>query len=379
MVNVAIFYGGKSPEHDISIITGLQTINNLDKSKYNIIPIYIDKGNSWKIVKDANNVNSYCMDKLNYINLATGFIDKYIIKQTKFGLKKHIQIDVAINCCHGAEGENGSLSGILKIADIPFACCDTLSSAICMDKIIMKDVFSNNGYNIVPYSWFDKKEYVLNQQNVLFKVQEIGFPLIVKPCSTGSSIGISFCKDIIELKNAIDIAFEFDDYVIVEKAIENLREFNQAVMSYNGTKILSVIEEPQVNNMLSFDDKYSNSKLSESKRIINVSLSDELVEKINNTTLSCYDTFRCNGIVRIDYLYDNKSGELYINELNTNPGSLAFYLFKDKKITFAEMLDMTISNAFFEHNKNIKTTYESNVLKNYGKKNGTKANAIKLK
>lgn len=379
MINVAVFYGGKSPEHDISIITGVQAINNLNKEKYNIIPIYIDKNNDWKIVKNANQVKNYCNEKLDAKSIATGFFDKKLIIKTKFGLKKYLPIDVAINCCHGAEGENGALSGIFEICDIPYACCNTLSSAICMDKIIMKDIFSSNGFNIVPYAWFDKKEYIFNEKQTLGSVENLGYPLIVKPCATGSSIGISHCDNLNELKIAIDLAFEFDDRVIVEKAVENLREFNQAVLTQNGNQILSVIEEPQVKNMLSFDDKYSNSKLSESKRIVNVSLPDELVEKINNCTLSCYDTFRCSGIVRIDYLYNDKTKELFVNELNTNPGSLAFYLFKDKDLSFDKMLDTIIDNAFFEHNKNNRTTFESNVLKNFGKRNGSKNKSTKLR
>ena len=379
MINVAVFYGGKSPEHDISVITALQALNNLNKRKYNIIPVYIDENNKWQVVKDAHKISSYCK-KIEKHDLFCGFFDNFLYKKTKFGLKKFSSVDVCLNCCHGGDGESGALSGVFQMANLPYCCCNNLSSAICLDKIIMKDIFSNNKFSITDYAWFDKHEYIFNEQETILKVETLGYPIVVKPASTGSSIGISFCKCKEELLHAIDLAFEFDNRIIVEKAVQNLREFNQAIISYNGEKILSVIEEPAVNQMLSFKDKYIGGKMSNIKRNVNVNLPDELVEKINNTSLAAYETFLCNGVVRIDYLYDSETKELYINELNTNPGSLAFYLFKEKGINFDKMLDMLIDNAFFTHNKQNKTTYESNVLKNFNsnmqseKLKGTKMN-----
>ena len=377
MKNLAIFYGAKSSEHDISIITALQVMNNLNKEKYNIVPVYIHNDNSWYVLDDYKNLNNYANNILKGKKLVNGFYDKYLLvkKHLRFGLYK--KIDVAINCCHGLNGEDGTLSGLLELNNIPYVGSGVLASAVGMDKVIMKDVFVANDIPCVKYVSFYKNEYDNNRQDILLNSEvKLGYPIIVKPANLGSSIGINISQNREELKKNIQIALNFDEKVILEQVVPNLREINCSVIGTLNNCETSLLEEPKNwKTFLDFNEKYIIGNKDKNKKAIDVKLADDLSVEIKMLSKKIFKIFGCSGVVRIDYLLNDKTGEVFANEINTIPGSYANYLWTHK-YTFSELLDKLISNAEGEYlYKNTHSyAYKSSVLQNY--KNTTKTSKI---
>lgn len=377
MKNLAIFYGAKSSEHDISIITALQVMNNLNKEKYNIVPVYIHNDNSWYVLDDYKNLNNYANNILKGKKLVNGFYDKYLLvkKHLRFGLYK--KIDVAINCCHGLNGEDGTLSGLLELNNIPYVGSGVVASAVGMDKVIMKDVFVANDIPCVKYVSFYKNEYDNNRKDILLNSEvKLGYPIIVKPANLGSSIGINISQNREELKKNIQIALNFDEKVILEQVVPNLREINCSVIGTLNNCETSLLEEPKNwKTFLDFNEKYIIGNKDKNKKAIDVKLADDLSVEIKMLSKKIFKIFGCSGVVRIDYLLNDKTGEVFANEINTIPGSYANYLWTHK-YTFSELLDKLISNAEGEYlYKNTHSyAYKSSVLQNY--KNTTKTSKI---
>lgn len=377
MKNLAIFYGAKSSEHDISIITALQVMNNLNKEKYNIVPVYIHNDNSWYVLDDYKNLNNYANNILKGKKLVNGFYDKYLLvkKHLRFGLYK--KIDVAINCCHGLNGEDGTLSGLLELNNIPYVGSGVVASSVGMDKVIMKDVFVANDIPCVKYVSFYKNEYDNNRQDILLNSEvKLGYPIIVKPANLGSSIGINISQNREELQKNIQIALNFDEKVILEQVVPNLREINCSVIGTLNNCETSLLEEPKNwKTFLDFNEKYIIGNKDKNKKTIDVKLDDDLSVEIKMLSKKIFKIFGCSGVVRIDYLLNDKTGEVFANEINTIPGSYANYLWTHK-YTFSELLDKLISNAESEYlYKNTHSyAYKSSVLQNY--KNTTKTSKI---
>ena len=377
MKNLAIFYGAKSSEHDISIITALQVMNNLNKEKYNIVPVYIHNDNSWYVLDDYKNLNNYANNILKGKKLDNGFYNKYLLvkKHLRFGLYK--KIDVAINCCHGLNGEDGTLSGLLELNNIPYVGSGVVASSVGMDKVIMKDVFVANDIPCVKYVSFYKNEYDNDRQNILLNSEvKLGYPIIVKPANLGSSIGINISQNREELQKNIQIALNFDEKVILEQVVPNLREINCSVIGTLNNCETSLLEEPKNwKTFLDFNEKYIIGNKDNNKKTIDVKLTDDLSDEIKMLSKKIFTIFGCSGVVRIDYLLNDKTGEVFANEINTIPGSYANYLWTHK-YTFSELLDKLISNAEGEYlYKNTHSyAYKSSVLQNY--KNTTKTSKI---
>lgn len=368
MKNLAVFYGGKSAEHDISIITAIQVMNNLDKEKYNIVPIYIDYDNSWHILDKYEDMHIYTNNDKKGKSLTTGFFDKFLLSKSAFGLKKYKKIDVAINCCHGLNGEDGTLAGLLTLANIPFVGSNTLASSVGMDKVIMKDVFRANDILCPKYIYFLQEDYQKNSNEIILKAEiEIGYPMIVKPSSLGSSIGINISKNREELQKNIEIALNFDEKVIIEQVIPNLREINCSCIKVDNDIKTSLLEEPKNwKTFLTFDEKYLQPNIDNKKKTIGISLGEKLDNQIFDITKKIYQILGCSGVVRIDYLLDNETKQIYTNEINTIPGSYANYLWKDK-YTFTQLLDKLIASCEKEYLCITKYNYayKSNVLQNF--------------
>lgn len=368
MKNLAIFYGGKSSEHDISIITALQVMNNLSKEKYNIVPIYIHNDNSWYILDDYKNLNNYANNILKGKKLANGLYNKYLLVKKHLHFVLYKKIDVAINCCHGLNGEDGTLSGLLELNNIPYVGSGVVASSLGMDKVIMKDVFVANDIPCVKYVSFYKNEYDRNIKDILLNSEvKLGYPIIVKPANLGSSIGINISQNREELQKNIQIALNFDEKVILEQVVSNLREINCSVLGTLNSCETSLLEEPKNwKTFLDFNEKYLlNDKLN-NKKTINVKLDKDIENKIKELSKKIFKLFGCSGVVRIDYLLNDKTREIYANEINTIPGSYANYLWT-YKYNFSQLLDVLIENAESEYiYKNMHTySYKSSVLQNY--------------
>ncbi len=372
--NVAVVFGGKSVEHDISIITGLQILHNLDIRKYRIVPIYISKenifytGNELFIVDTYNKVDFE--KKLKEVSFCYKNSGLYEIKGKK--QKFLFKVDFAFLALHGGIGERGSIQGLFDVCNIPYSSCGVLGSSICMDKYITKLICSSLNINVVKYVLLNESQ-IKNSKDIQNKIKDLKYPLIVKPNSLGSSIGVNFCKDEKELKNAVSFAFMFDSKVLIEEVVSNLRELNMAVV---GNKSIccdvSLLEEvTPKKEFLTFESKYLNQNAKKGmeslSRIVPANVSKEIYETIKDYSIKIYNTLDLSGCVRIDYLLDNSTGQVYLNEVNTIPGSLANYLFKNKNFSFLNLLEKImddITRSKDDEDKKI-TRFTSSVLSNY--------------
>ena len=346
MKNIMVVYGGISVEHDVSVITGVLTLNALDKNKYNPVPVYVGKDGAW-YTGDLFDIDGY--KKLNFKKLkkVTLTADSNVLYQVKKNrLKRICDIAVAINCLHGG-GEGGSLAGLLTHSKIPLASPDVFASSVAMDKAKTKIALKGLNVKTLPYAVTDGR---IDEK----EIEKIGFPLIVKPSSTGSSIGIRSAENKEELKSAISYALRYDRTAIIEKMLFHPIEINcSAYKNDKGEIIVSECEKPICKGkILSFDDKYV-----DGEREFPAKIDKKYSNKIRKITEKVYDKLSFTGIIRIDFfIYE---GEIYINEINSVPGSLAYYLFSDTLKGFTEILNNIISFAEKEFAK------QSTVIKEY--------------
>lgn len=376
---IAMMFGGKSVEHEVSVISGIQAILSMDTEKYEVIPVYMTKKNEMYIGDDIDRIESYKdIDSLLKKSQRVIMINEgekvklvsYPIK--KFGKNIEIDIDVAFPVVHGTNVEDGALQGYLKTMGIPFVGCDVTASAIGMDKYIMKAILKENEVPVLDGKIFTLSDY--GEIEKLFDNVEksLGYPVIVKPVNLGSSVGISVAKNRAELSNSIDDAFRYATKVLVEHAITNLREINCSVLGDENDAIASECEEPlHTKDILSYEDKYmSNSKGGGSKGMASVSrkipadLTPEKREEVRELAVRAFKKLGCNGVSRIDFMIDEDTGKLYFNEINTIPGSLAFYLWEPVGISYKELLDRMIQLALkrVRVEERLTFTFDTNIL-----------------
>ena len=376
---VAMMFGGKSVEHEVSVISGIQAIMNMDTDKYEVIPVYMTKKNEMYVGDDIGNIDAYknIPELLNKSQRVILVNDEGVCKlksypMKKFGKDKELEIDIAFPVVHGTNVEDGAFQGYLKTIGVPFVGCDVTASAIGMDKFIMKTVLKEFDVPVL-----DAKEYTLadyaEMDNLLDNIESsLGYPVIVKPVNLGSSVGIGVAKSRIELANAIDDAFKYATKVLVEHAILKLREINCSVLGDETDAIASECEEPlHTADILSYEDKYvSNAKGSGSKGMASVSrkipadLSLEKREEVREMAVKAFKALGCNGVSRIDFMIDEEDGKLYFNEINTIPGSLAVYLWEPIGVPYKELLDRMIQLAFKRARveKELQFTFDTNIL-----------------
>ncbi len=379
-INVAVMFGGRSVEHEVSIISGLQAIEALDKNKYNAIPIYISKESELYSDESLFDIETYkdlnaLVNKVPAVYLYKEKQKVYMspLKQKMFSKKADV-IDVVIPVMHGTNGEDGVLQGFLEMLDVPFAGSDTTASAVGQDKVMMKHAFENSGIPIVDWFWLYSHEFDTNVEHYVSKANEIGYPVVIKPANLGSSIGISIVSNDDDFIKGIKTASEFDRKIVVEKGVSNLREVNCSVLGDIYNHDVSVIEEVGSEEFLSFDDKYlSNAKGSKSqgmastKRDIPANLPEAIEQKVYDLSKEVVRVLGSSGVCRIDFMLDDKTQKLYVNEINSMPGSLAFYLWKEKGVEFDVIMDNLVKQAIDRERRNSQMTftYESNILSNY--------------
>lgn len=359
-MNIAIFYGGKSVEHDISVITALQTMNNMP-SKYNVYPIYIKADGKFVYAKNLNDGKTYLnfeknVDKESEVTFSLGRNSLLLLKNNK--IKKEIKIDCALLCNHGHGGEDGCLQGLLELCEIPYTSCTLPSSAITMDKVLTKLILISEHIDTPKYVQFDSCEYKANSKEILKKIKkELSYPCIIKPSRCGSSVGISIGENEDMTKSAIEHACNFDDKIIVEEFIKNAREFCCAVIK-NGNKFYtSNVQEVTKGEFYTFEEKYLKEKDNKKSDI-----SKELVLSIKEEALKSYKALSCDGVVRVDFLYDGD--KLYVNEVNSIPGSLAFHLFNG---SFGDLINTLIDGAIerYKNKKDIVYSFNSSAIENF--------------
>jgi|AntRauTorcE11897_2_1112592.scaffolds.fasta_scaffold00001_270 D-alanine-D-alanine ligase len=385
-INLAVIFGGKSSEHDISIITALQALKALDKDVYNIIPIYISKKGNWFSGKGLFDISTFSeFDKKNKniyaVSLTSG--SNYLYKKNIFNkYKKYKILDCVIIAMHGVNGEDGSLQGLMELCNIPYSSSGVVGSSLCMDKVLVKRIFENLKLPVLPWLYVNRDNIDFNEVHEQIK-QEINYPVIIKPANLGSSIGINVCNNKTQLTRAILVASEYDKKIIIEKCVTNLKEINCAVLGYKKNVKTSSLEEPvNYKNFLTFEQKYlqpssksSKGGMSNLKRILPAKLTKDETRKIKDMSLKVFKELECSGVVRIDFIKDKTSKQIYINEVNTIPGSFAFYLFEYDKLSFTKLLDELVESALLKHKEKLKNkyTYTSSVVLNFsGSKGGSK-------
>lgn len=353
--SVGIIIGGRTVEHEVSIITGLQVLDNIDKAVYEPRIIFIQKDGKWYVGNSLHDINNHKSKKFDdAYEVLPGFKDGKLIlyphpeiKQGFFGKKYNTyEIDIVFPAVHGTNVEDGALHGLFQMNGIPCAFGSVLSSAVGMDKVIMKKVFETNLLPIVDYTWFYRSSFEENKDEIIVECEKIGYPLIVKPANLGSSVGISKANNVDELLFSIQVAMSYDRKIIVEKCVENVREINCAVIGYENNLMTSLCEEPVGwKEFLTYEDKYVNKKKdsSESKRRIPADIDKEVEEKIKYYAKESFKAIDCCGDARIDFLYDGNN--IFVNEINTIPGSIAFYLWEGMGISFKDLVSSIIEFA----------------------------------
>lgn len=373
MLNVAVLFGGRSVEHEVSVITGLQVIENIDKTKYNVFPIYISKDGRWYTgdelldVKNYSDVARLLSRSRQVVMTPIPGLKKLYFYPFKTGVFKRepefINIDVAFLALHGAHGEDGTMQGLLELADIPYVGSGVVGSAVGMDKIIMKDIFKANSIPVVNYTWFLRKNYEKNCDAVIEDVEsKLRYPLFVKPANLGSSIGIGKAGTREELEYAIEIASKYDRKVIVEEAVNNPLEINCSVIGIDDEVEASLCEMPiSWQEFLSYDDKYMRHEgakgMKGAARKIPAPIPEDKAQEIKNLALKVFRVLDCAGISRIDFLMEKESMKVYVNEINTLPGSFAFYLWEPLGIPFKDLIEKLIQMAVRRHEDDQKNIY----------------------
>jgi D-alanine-D-alanine ligase len=392
-INLAVLFGGKSVEHEVSIISALQAITSIDREKYEVFPIYITKGNELyygESLKDISNFQDIptLIKSCQQISFFTMGAKTFIIPYQKKAFAKNkplALIDVAFPIIHGTNVEDGALQGFLKTLNLPFVGSDVFSSAVCMDKLATKILLQYAGIPVREALFFTFVHF--KQPSIIIEKTEerFSYPLIVKPINLGSSIGISRAKDREELEAALDLAFSFADKIIIEEAVTNLMEINCAVLGDAEEAIASECEEPcSSDEILSYSDKYEgggketgNKGMASLKRKIPADISPALRERIQKLSVEAFQFLGCHGVARIDYLIDKASGELWLNEINPIPGSLSFYLWEPTGLQYPDLLDKLISLALKRQRREdeLTFTFATNILSSassYGSKGSKK-------
>lgn len=380
-IRVGVFFGGKSVEHEVSVISGLQAYNSFNRDKYEPIPIYITKDNelyTGEAIADIANYKNIpvLLQKSTRVFLMCeqGQVQLIQYPVKKLGNSVTAQIDVAFPVVHGANVEDGSLQGFLRHYNIPLAGCDVAASAVAMDKYVTKTVLKDNGIPVLDCVMLNAKEYERDETAAYVKAEErIGYPLIVKPVNLGSSVGIRVAKDRDGLREALEYAFTFGSRVMIEHAIMNLREINCAVLGDYEQAKASECEEPiSSDEILSYEDKYVAGSKSGSegmrtaKRELPANLTPQKREEIRQMAVRTFQVLNCSGVSRIDFMIDRDTDQVYVNEINPIPGSLAFYLWEALDKPYSELLDDMVGLALKREReeKNTLTSFDSNILQN---------------
>ena len=378
---VAVIFGCASVEHEVSIISAVQAMQSINRNKYQVIPVYITKkgemftGENLFKIDTYKNIDEVYKNShpITFVNLGGKVVIRFLDNKL-FKKNDDIEINVAFPIVHGTNCEDGSVAGFLELLGLPYVGCDVLSAAIGMDKAKFKTILTEKGLPVLPCIKFSAREWAEDKDKIIENINKsLKFPLIVKPVNLGSSVGISKVDDKEELKEEIELSFSFSDEILVEKAIVELREINCSVLGDKDECEASVLEEPFMHDkILSYEDKYISSGgkskgMASLGRELPAKLDEEKAEEIKDIAKKAFKAFGASGVCRIDFLMDvADNNRVYVNEANTIPGSLAFYLWEATGVKYTKLIDKLISLAFKRQRsrENLLFTIDTNILSN---------------
>jgi len=359
--NIGVFFGGRSTEHEISVISASQAMSAINRERFDVTPVYITKDGKWYTGEALFDIAAYrdipaLLQKCTevYMRPTYGDYNLYTTRTRTFSSKPvtAATLDVVIPVLHGSNGEDGTFQGILQSTGIPFAGCDVLSSANGMDKITMKMILQANDVPVVDYVWFTDKQWFAQRDNLIDKIEKkLGYPVIVKPANLGSSVGISRADNRDALIEKVDNARRYSTRLIVEHLVEQLQEINCSVLGDCDEYQTSVLEEPiKSGEILSYEDKYMGGSkgakgMQASQKRIPAELPDELTKRIQFLAGETFRVLSCHGVSRVDVIVDRKDSAVYVNEINTIPGSLSFYLWEATGLSFDKLMERLVELA----------------------------------
>ena len=376
--NIAVFFGGRSTEHEISVISASQAMHAINRDRFDVTPIYIAKDGKWYTgdalldvanYRDTASLLKRCEQV--YMRPETGNFNLYRAHKPLFGKDIVTSIDVVIPVLHGSNGEDGTIEGLLETIGIPFAGCNTLSSANGMDKITMKMILQANDIPVVDYVWFTDKQWFKQRDSLIESIEtKLGYPVIVKPANLGSSVGIGRADNREELCRRVEDAERYSTRIIVEDLVENLQEINCSVLGDCDDYATSVLEEPiKTGAFLTYEDKYMGGSkgakgMQASQKRIPAELPDDETTLIRHLAGETFRVLSCHGVSRVDVIVDGDTRRVYVNEINTIPGSLSFYLWEATGLTFDKLMERLVALALKRHREQAQktSTYDRNIF-----------------
>ncbi len=381
-LNIGVIFGGKSVEHEISIISAIEAMGYADENKYKIVPIYIDKDNTWytgEHLKSIINFRDIDLVKRYAKKVALVKVDRSFVLQKLGMFKKNLcVIDIVVPIGHGAYLEDGSLQGYLNMLGVPYAGPSVLGAALGQDKVIQKELLSVNNIPVVNYTWFYNYE-LSDKKLVQERLSKLKFPVFIKPSSLGSSIGIEIAEDEKDFFKKVKNTIKYDKKILVEEKVNDVKEINISVLGNYKKVEVSEIEEINSNDdFYSFKEKYINnfSKTQEKDNKTKPIISKEMIEDMKEYAINTFKALDGNGVARIDFLINDKTKKIYVNEINTIPGSLSSYLWKAKKKNQTELFDDLIAIAVDnkKDDEQIQKAIPGNLLERFDNLKGTKLN-----
>lgn len=382
-VQLGVIFGSRSCEREVCIISAVQLMNNVNTEKYDIIPVYISEQGVWytgealrkidtykHFSPDAKGVEQVSLD----MTAGSGALLATRPGKGLFGKAETVvvaRMQVCVVVMHGLNGEDGTLQGMLELANLPYTSTGVAGSALGMDKIMMKQFFRGAGLPILPDCWFTRSMWEKDRAAVVAQVEDkLGYPVFVKPANLGSSIGVSRADDREGLEDSLDLAFDYDRRVLVEKGLDKPIELNCSVLGYDDAVEASPIEMPiAADAFLDFKDKYlasgGSKGMASLHRILPAPIPEDMREHIQRLSCDIFRMMDCKGVVRIDYMWDKATDQVFITEINTIPGSLAFYLWENAGVKYATLIDRMVDCAIRAHeDKNSRNyAYTSDILK----------------
>lgn len=367
---IGVIFGGRSVEHDVSVVTGHQVMRACNPERYDVVPLYIDRDGRWFTGDPLLDLKSYQTDVASLNGVVPVVLSPsaqhhgLIVNPTPSGLFAKSQLkrlDVVFPAVHGSHGEDGTLQGLFELADIPYVGCGVLASAVANDKVLTKQVLRQNGVPVTEAVYFSRRDWEEDADAVITRITAaLPFPVFVKPVTLGSSIGIARAETVDALRAHIDVAANLDRRLMVEAAVTNCVEINCSVLGDERRLDTSVLEQPvSWEQFLTYEEKYlrGGDGMKSAERIIPAPISPELTEHIQTIAKQAFSAIDGRGIARIDFLVRPEQDEVYLNEINTLPGSMAFYLWQETGMSAAQVVDRLVEIGREAHAQKRRNTY----------------------